>query len=85
LGFDLTLNKSNKFYGPPPSTPQLIGHTRFAEVRPRKRLPLGAANGLDLNGFNELGFQVGVFWMGENGLIYLAGWVGFDLIENWVR
>jgi hypothetical protein len=42
------------------------------------------ANGLRLNGFNGLSFQVGALWMGENELIYLVGWVGSDLIENWV-
>jgi hypothetical protein len=39
---------------------------------------------LGSNGFNELGFQMSALWMGGNGLIYLAGWVGLVLIENWI-
>jgi hypothetical protein len=85
LGFDPTLNKSNKFYGPSPSTPQLILAHSLCRGAATEEVATRAANGLGLNGFNELGFQVGVLWMGENWLIYLAGRVGFGLIENWVR
>jgi hypothetical protein len=42
------------------------------------------ANGLGSNGFNGLGFQVGALWMGGNGLIYLAGRVGFNRKLGWM-
>jgi hypothetical protein len=27
---------------------------------------------------------MGALWIGGNGLIYLAGWLGLGLIENWI-
>jgi hypothetical protein len=41
------------------------------------------ANGLGENGLDGLGYQMGLVWMGENGLVsYRVGWIGLEWVHS---